>query len=75
MDEKLFIENFADALEIESEVLCKDTEFRNLDDWDSLSYLSVIAMLDEEYAIQIEQEDFGKLVTIKDLMEYIDSHK
>ena len=50
MEMKEFIEKFAEAIEIEdASVLTPETEFRTLDEWDSLSYLSVIAMIDEEF--------------------------
>ncbi len=68
MDITVFIEKFAEAVEIEdSSVLTPETEFRELDEWDSLTYLSVIAMLDEEFEVQIENAEFKKLKTIQDL--------
>ena len=55
-----FIELFAEALEREDEIRMED-EFRNYDEWSSIAYLSVIAMMDEEYNVQIEEADFKKL--------------
>lgn len=76
MNEKDFIEKFADALEIEDmSALSMETVFRNLEEWDSLAYLNLIAMLDEEYDIQIENSDFRALKTLSDISEYITSHK
>lgn len=75
MEIKEFIEKFAEAIDAEAEGLTVETEFRNLDEWDSVTYLSVIAMLDEEYDIQIEMNDFKKLRTIGSIAEYIESHK
>ncbi len=65
---KEFIEQLKDALEREAEV--KETDsFREYDEWDSIAYLSVIAFMDECYNTQIEEEDFKKLKTVKDLYE------
>ena len=76
MDTLDFIEKFAEALEIEdSSSLIPETEFRSLEQWDSINYLSVIAMMDEEYGIQIEQSEFKKLSTIQSIVDYINSHK
>lgn len=73
MDTKKFIENFADAIELdEFDILDSDTKFRELPEWDSLSYLSVIAMMDEEYNTQIESSDFKKLETINDIINFIE---
>lgn len=68
MEIKEFIEKFAEAIEIEdATILTPDTEFRTLDEWDSLSYLSIIAMIDEEFDVQIETPEFKQQKTIQDL--------
>ena len=65
-----FIEKFAEAIEHENASdLSANTEFRNLDEWDSLTYLSVIALIDEEFDVQIEMADFKKLKTIQDIYD------
>jgi acyl carrier protein len=70
MEIKEFIEKFAETLEVDNvDTLTPDTEFRELDEWSSLAYLSVIAMMDEEYDVQIEEADFKKLRTIQALFE------
>ena len=65
-----FIEKFAEAVEVEdASTLCANTEFRSLEEWSSLAYLSVIALLDEEFDVQIEMEDFKKLKTIQEVFD------
>ena len=65
-----FIEKFAEAVEVEdASTLSANTEFRNLEEWSSLAYLSVIALMDEEFDVQIEMEDFKKLKTIQEVFE------
>lgn len=59
-----FIELFAEALEREDEIKMED-EFRNYPEWGSIAYLSVIAMMDEEYDVQIEEAEFKKLRTVQ----------
>lgn len=59
-----FLKLFAEAIEREDEIKMED-EFRNYDEWSSLAYLSVIAMMDEEYEVQIEEADFKKLRTVQ----------
>ena len=76
MDKTRFIECFSEALELDdSKSLTLETEFRNIQEWDSLAHLSVIAMLDEEYGIQIENATFKKLETIGDIVNYIQANK
>lgn len=76
MDRKNFIEKFAEALEIEDMAeLQEATEFRSLEEWDSLAYLNIIAMLDEEYDMQIENAAFKQLRTLGDIIGYIENNQ
>jgi acyl carrier protein len=62
-----FIEKLKEVLEIEDREINSKDIFRDYDEWDSLAYLSVIAFLDEEFEIQIEEAEFKKLHTVEDL--------
>ncbi len=75
MNVQEFIEKFAEAIDVEASELTADTEFRNLEEWDSVAYISVIAMMDEEYDIQIEMPVFKTLKTLGAIAEYIENHK
>lgn len=61
-----FISNLAEALEREDEIRMED-DFRDYDEWSSIAYLSIIAMMDEMYDTQLEQAEFNKLETVQDL--------
>lgn len=61
-----FIEKFAEAIERENEIKIEDN-FRDYDEWSSIAYLSVIAMMDEDYDTQIEEAQFKQLKTVQDL--------
>ena len=63
-----FIELFADAIERENKIKMED-EFRNYDEWSSIAYLSVIAMMDEENGVQIEEADFKRLRTVQSVYD------
>ena len=63
-----FIELFSEALEREDEIKMQD-EFREYPEWSSIAYLSVIAMMDEEYGVQIEEAEFKKLRTVQALYD------
>lgn len=74
MDIQTFIQNFADQFdETDANVFTAETEFRKLDEWSSLSALSIIAMADEEYDVKIKGEDIRNSHTIGDLYEIIKS--
>ena len=74
MEEK-FIELFKETLEIDGRELGLEDEFRHYDEWDSLSQLSLIAMLDDEYVGEIENEDFVMIKTLGDLIEEVKKRK
>ncbi len=67
MDLQNFIEKFADAVEVDTADLSKDTIFRELDEWSSLAGLSIISMFDEEYGKDLSIPDFRNAKTIEDL--------
>ena len=70
MEEK-FIDLLKDILEIEDRELDLKDEFRHYPEWDSLGYLELIAMMDEEFEVAIENDDFGKLITLEDLINEV----
>ncbi len=70
MEEK-FITAFKEALEIEDHEVQLSDAFRDYDEWDSIGQLSLIAMLDDEYGLQIEGKEFDKLETVEDLIKAI----
>lgn len=73
--EEEFIKKFAEVLEIENRELALTDKFREYAEWDSLAFLSVIAMIDEEYDVLIEGKDFKKLETLGDIVNAIKERK
>jgi len=71
--EQKFISAFKAALDMENHEIQLSDNFRDYEEWDSLGHLSVIAMLDEEFGIVIEQNEFNNLKTIGELIEAIKS--
>ena len=74
MDIKEFIENFAGEFdETPAEVFAPDTEFKTLDEWNSLTALSIIAMVDDAYGKTITGADLRANKTIEDLFHFIEN--
>ena len=48
-----------------------DTVFKGLDEWGSLTALSIIAMVDEEFGKRITGADLRSVETIKDLYNLV----
>lgn len=68
-----FIDELKDALEIEDEnkEITLETDLRYLEEYDSLSVLAIIAMIDKNFGKQIPSSDFVKVTTIRSLMDLI----
>jgi len=68
-----FIDELKDALEIEDEgqQITIETNLKDLEEYDSLSVLSIIAMIDKNFGKQISSSDFSKVTTVDSLMELI----
>lgn len=69
--EQKFLESFAEAMEIEDRMLAMGDNFRDYEEWDSLANLSVIAMIDEEFEVVIEANEFAKMSTLQDVYDKI----
>jgi len=72
MEIKEFIENLADQFDdTDISELTPETKFKELDEWSSLMALSVIAMVDEEYEVELKGDDIRNSKTIADLFEIL----
>lgn len=66
-----FIEKLKTALEIEDREIDEQTDLRSLEEYDSLSVLALIAMIDENFGKKIPGERFRQITTVQSLMECI----
>lgn len=70
MNLEVFLTHFASILDdTDVSLIQADTRFRDLNEWDSLTALSLIAMVDEEYQIKLTGEDILSSVTLQDLFD------
>ena len=69
--EKIIIEQLKDILEIENIEVNLEDNFRDYENWDSMAALSVIAMIDDEFGVVINGEDFRNLNTVGDLIQAV----
>lgn len=70
-----FVENFSAQFDdTDASVFTADTRFKELDEWSSLTALSIIAMIDDEYDVIIKGNDILKSDTIQDLYYIVEKH-
>lgn len=69
-----FVKKFAEQFEdTDLNVFSPETEFKKLDEWSSLTALSVIAMADDEYDVQLKGDDIRNSGTIEDVFYIVKS--
>jgi acyl carrier protein len=72
MELKEFLEKFEQQLEdVEPGTINADTNFRELEEWDSMTSLVIIAMVDREFNKQISGNDIISSTTVEDLFNII----
>ena len=70
-----FLELFSDALEKEKDSITMQDHFREYPEWDSLAVLSILAMIHDEYNVEIPRVEFQKLIAVQDLFEFVTKGK
>ena len=74
MEIKEFIENFADQFDdTDASEITATTIFKDLDEWSSLTALSIIAMVDEEYDVTLKGDNIRNANTVEDLFNIVAS--
>lgn len=72
MEEKV-INAMAEALEMELSEISIEDNFRDYENYSSLTELSVLAMLDSDFGIEIEMNEFNRYKTVGDLIKLVSS--
>jgi len=65
-----FIEKFKEALDIEGE-LDINVELEEFAEWDSMGYISMMSMLDEEYGKEVNANQLKACKTLADLYKLV----
>ena len=59
----------------ERDQLDTSLKFNDLDEWDSLSSLSILAMLDSDYQMAMSNADLLAFSSIQDFCDHVLSHR
>lgn len=70
-----FLELFKETLDIEDKDVSMSDKFRTFEEWDSIANLSLIAMIDSEYEVVIENSVFKNIETLQELWDKIQEKK
>lgn len=76
MDKEIFLQNvrqqFIDPDEIE---LSFDSDFRKIESYDSLTGMTILVMLKDDFGVDITEAEYKTKITVGDLYEYALTHK
>jgi acyl carrier protein len=67
--EKKLIEQIAEILEVDTVTV--DDELSSFDEWDSLTALSIIALVDSDYNKTLSHNQLKQFVIVGDLVSFI----
>jgi acyl carrier protein len=72
MDRNDVLAKIAEVLDIEGDIDA-GVKLAELDSWDSLAKLSLMIMLEEDFAKSIDTEEIRSFVTVQDILDVIES--
>ena len=68
----IFLRKFAEvAPSLQAADLSGETRYRELPVWDSLTMLSLLAILEEDYAVVLEAKDLRAHTTLAELHQFV----
>ncbi len=76
MNKNEFYKEFHEFLEIESvDQFDINTNLKDLEEYGSLTIMSIIAFVDEHFAVKLSSDQLNAIVTIEDLINAVGSEK
>lgn len=76
MNIKEFAEKFAEQFEeTPIDEFKANTRFRELEEWDSMVALTIMAMIDENYHVKLSPNEMKQTNTIQELFDLVKSKK
>jgi acyl carrier protein len=68
LNKQSFLEEFAEIVGVSTAEITPETQLATLENWDSVSYLSTMVLLDEKLGVAIAPDDLAAARTIQDIM-------
>ena len=66
---KEFLNELDDIFEVEIGTITPETNFKDLEEWDSVTLLSLVAIFEEEYGVLLSNDIIDKSDTLLELVE------
>lgn len=75
IDEAQFLDRIKECLNAPGKECRMTDAFKDYEEWDSLAFLSVMSMIDDEYGVLIGAEEFEKLTTLESIAQLIEQRR
>ncbi len=66
------LEQLEDLLDMEKDTLRAEDELEQLDEWDSMAIIALIAMFDDSYGKILKPKEVRSFKTIKDILDLME---
>lgn len=73
MNKEQFIDDLKEALELDGRDIRMEDEFRRYEEWDSLTFLSLLTMLRQDYGLSLDIDTFNSIRTWGELYDKLPS--
>ena len=74
MNKKDFLSKLDDLLELDSGTITGDEVLQDIEEWDSLTLLEFIALVDKEFGVTLSPENIKKAQTVNDLVNLLEDN-
>ncbi|UPK70421.1 acyl carrier protein [Chitinophaga filiformis] len=74
IDKQTFLNQFKEQYIGETSSLTLESEFRKIDSWDSLTGMSILVMIKDEYDIDMSADALKACITIGDVYDFVEKN-
>ena len=71
MTDNEIIELLEEALEVSPNTLTPETAIADVEDWNSLGWLSVMSLLDERFEVGLSAAEIRAMRTVADVLQHV----
>lgn len=64
---------FAEALEVDESALTPETRIADVEEWNSIGWLTIMSMVDEQLGVQIESKAIRGFTTVQEVIDYLNA--
>jgi acyl carrier protein len=69
MNDQEMLALFAEGLEVDVATLSSDTVIADVDEWNSLGWLTIMSLVDEQLGVQLSAQEIRSFVRARDVMD------